>query len=58
MNIGDIKKLHNRFGKDFIVKIVDLFEYEGIEYAEVKPVEFDSFPREVPVSLLKEVNNE
>ena len=58
MNIGDIKKMHNRHGDDFTVKIIDLFEYEGIEYAEVEPVGFNGFPREVSLAILKEVDNE
>lgn len=57
MRIGDIKKLENKHGDDFIVKILDLVEDpdDGKIYAEVEPVEFKSITREVPIELLKEV---
>ena len=55
MKIGDIKKMDNPRGEDFTVKVINLFDYEGIEYAEVEPVGFNGFPREVPISRLKEV---
>lgn len=55
MKIGDIKKLPNLRGEDFTVEIVDLYEADGIEYAEVRPVGFSGFDREIPVALLKEV---
>lgn len=54
MNIGDIKKMENPHGDDFTVKILDLFECEGIEYAEVEPVGFNGFTREVPTTRLKD----
>lgn len=54
MNIGDIKKMDNSQGEDFTVKIVDLFEDDGIEYAEVEPVGFNGFTREVPITKLKD----
>lgn len=54
MNIGDIKKMYNSQGEDFTVKIVNLFEYDGIIYAEVEPVGFNGFTREVPITKLKE----
>lgn len=54
MKVGDIKKMDNPRGEDFIVKIVDLYTVDGIEYAEVEPVEFESFRREVPASRLKD----
>jgi hypothetical protein len=53
MRIGDIMKMDNSQGEDFTVKIVDVFVYEGVEYAEVEPVGFDGFTREVPTSKLK-----
>lgn len=55
MKIGDIKKMDNPHGEDFTVKVLDLFKYEGIEYAEVEPVGFNGFSREVPITKLKEV---
>lgn len=55
MKIGDIKKMNNPHGEDFIVRIVNLFDDDGVKYAEVEPVEFNSFTREVPISHLKEV---
>ena len=54
MNIGDIKKMNNPRGEDFTVRIINLFEYEGVEYAEVEPVGFNGFTREVPITLLKD----
>jgi len=57
MKKGDIKKLNDLHGKDVIVEIVDLYDCDGIEYAEVKP-ENESLTQNVPVSVLKEVNNE
>lgn len=54
MNIGDIKKMDNPHGDDFTVKILDLFECDGIEYAEVEPVGFNGFTREVPTTKLKD----
>lgn len=54
MKIGDIKKLPNLRGEDFTVEIVDLYDCDGIEYAEVRPVGFNGFDREVPASMLKE----
>ena len=53
MKIGDIKKMDNSQGEDFTVKIVDLFEDDGIKYAEVEPVGFNGFTREVPITKLK-----
>lgn len=55
MKIGDIKKMDNSQGEDFTVKILDLFECDGIKYAEVEPVGFNGFTREVPIERLKEV---
>ena len=54
MNIGDIKKLGNTNGEDFKVKIIELFNYNGIDYAVVEPIGFSGFTREVPVSTLKD----
>lgn len=54
MKIGDIKKMNNPNGEDFTVKIIDLFECDGIEYAEVEPVGFNGFTREVPITKLKD----
>ena len=39
----------------FIVEVVNLFTDEGVEYAEVKPVEFNSYTREVKASKLLDV---
>lgn len=56
MNIGEIKKIENSSnGEDFIVEIIDIFDCEGVKYAEVKSVEFDSFTREVPITKLKDI---
>jgi hypothetical protein len=52
MKVGDIKKLPNKRGEDFTVEIVNLFTYEGEEWAEVKPVDFNGFTREVKVNML------
>ena len=54
MKVGDIVKMENSQGEDFTVKILDLFEDDGIEYAEVEPVDFNGFTREVPITKLKE----
>lgn len=51
-----LKKMDNSQGEDFTVKIVDIFEYEGVKYAEVQPVGFNGFNREVPVTKLKDNN--
>ena len=53
MKKDEIKKLNNSQGEDFTVKIVDVFEYEGVKYAEVQPVGFNGFNREVPITMLK-----
>ena len=53
MQVGEIKKMDNPRGEDFTVKVVNLFECDGIEYAEVEPVGFNGFPREVPITKLK-----
>lgn len=55
MKVGDITKMTNPHGDDFTVKILDLFECDGIQYAEVEPVGFNGFTREVPIDRLKEV---
>jgi hypothetical protein len=52
---GDIKRLPNKNGDDFIVKVMDVFDYEGERWAEVKPVEFDGFSREVKACMLFEI---
>ena len=52
VKVGDIKRLPNKSGEDFIVKVINLFTYEGKEYAEVEPIEFKSFSREVPTYML------
>lgn len=54
LNVGDVKKMDNPHGEDFTVKIVDLYTADGIEYAEVEPVDFEGFRREVPASRLKD----
>lgn len=38
------------------VKILDLFTYEGVAYAEVIPDEFPSVSREIPVAMLQPLN--
>ena len=53
MKVGEIKKMENTQGEDFTVRILEIFEYEGVEYAEVEPVDFNGFTREVPTSKLK-----
>jgi hypothetical protein len=53
MKIGEIKKMENSQGEDFTVKIIDLFDVDGITYAEVEPVDFNGFPREVPITKIK-----
>ena len=55
LHVGDIKKMTNPHGDDFTVKIVGLFETDGIRYAEVVPVDFYGFSREIPIERLKEV---
>lgn len=52
VNVGDIKRLPNSRGDDFIVEVLNVFEYENEEYAEVKPIDFDGFPREVKTCML------
>ena len=55
MKIGDIKKLNNLRGEDFTVEIVDLYDCDGIEYAEIKTVGLDGFTWSAPASMLEEV---
>lgn len=53
MKVGDIKLLPKNSGDGyFIVEVVNLFIDEGVEYAEVKPVEFNGFTREVKARRL------
>ena len=52
--VGEIVMLDNKFE----CKIVSLFNYEGEEYAEVIPTQFNSFPREVKCSQLKKAVND
>ncbi len=53
IKVGDIKRLPMNSGKGFfMVEVINLFTYEGVEYAEVRPTEFNSFTREVEVSRL------
>lgn len=53
MKVGDIKILPKNSGDGyFIVEVVNLFTDEGVEYAEVKPVDFNGFTREVETSKL------
>ena len=53
MEVGEIKKMDNPHGEDFTVRILDIFVCDGIEYAEVEPVGFNGFSREVPTTKLK-----
>lgn len=57
MKVGDVKRLENKRGDDFIVKILGIVTDpdDGKTYAEVEPVEFKSVTREVPIELLDEV---
>lgn len=53
IKVGDIKRLPMYGGKGFLmVEVINLFTYKGVEYALVRPAEFNSFPREVEVSKL------
>lgn len=52
ISVGDIKRLPNPRGEDFIVEVLKVFEYENEKYAEVKPVDFDGVPREVKACML------
>lgn len=58
MKKGDIKKINNLHGEDFTVEIIDLYETNGIEYAEIKTVGLDGLTWSAPVSALKEVQYE
>lgn len=49
---GDIKRLPNKNGEDFIVEVLKVFNYEGERWAEVKPIEFEGFTREVKACML------
>ena len=53
LKVGDIKELENSQGGCFNVRILKIFVYDGIEYAEVEPADFNGFTREVPTSMLK-----
>ena len=55
LSVGKIVKMENSQGEDFTVKIVNLFEADGISYAEVEPVGFNGFTREVPIEKIREV---
>lgn len=52
INEGDIKRLPNPRGDDFIVEVLKVFTYKGEEYADVKPVDFDGCVREVKTCML------
>lgn len=52
IHVGDIKRLPNSRGEDFIVEVLKLFDYEGEQWAEVKPVDFNGFPREIKACML------
>jgi hypothetical protein len=49
MQVGDIKKYKNH-----IVEILEIFVYNNIEYAEIKPLGY-GFPIEIETKLLKEI---
>lgn len=53
MEVGEIKKMDNPHGEDFTVKVLSVFVCDGIEYAEVEPVDFNGPAREVPTTRLK-----
>lgn len=53
MKVGDIKRLPKVKGNGyFIVKVVGLNTYEGVQYAEVVPVDFNWDVREVNADRL------
>ena len=52
VNVGDIKRLPNPRGEDFIVRVLKVFDYEGEEWAEVKPVDFNGISREIKACML------
>lgn len=52
ISVGDIKRIPNRRGEDFIVKVLKVFECDGEFYAEVEPVGFNGMPREVKAYML------
>lgn len=52
IKVGDIKRLPNKNGEDFIVEVINIFDYDGEKYAEVKPIEFEGFSREVKTCML------
>ena len=53
---GDYKILENKHGNgDFIVKIVDVFTIDGVDYATVCPINCDGFEREVPIDALNDI---
>ena len=49
---GDIKRLPNKRGADFTVKVVKVYECDGEQFAEVEPVGFNGAPREVKACML------
>ena len=51
---GDIVKLKNPHGEDFVVKIINSFcdyDGDGEMYYTVKPIDFEGFEREVKCEL-------
>ena len=54
MKVGDITKMTSTHCDGYTVKILDLFEEDGIQYAEVEPVGFYGPALEVPIERLKE----
>lgn len=52
VKVGDVKRLPNKNGEDFIVKVINVFDYEGEEWAEVKPIDFNGISREIKACML------
>ena len=52
MRVNDIAILPNSRGEDFIVRILSIFSCDGIQYAEIEPVGFNGFIREVELDKL------
>jgi hypothetical protein len=56
MKVGDIKRLPKLKGNGyFIVKVVGLNTYEGVQYADVVPVDFNGCVIEVNAERLLDI---